>query len=92
MPDVVALAGRAEAAGDREELAQSAATLGSLAYGTDAGARAAVAAGAVAALLRALGGGDAAVVEAAARALKLIYRVRGPARAPLHVHSVCVCV
>lgn len=75
LPDVVALANKA--GGDSEELIQSAATLGSFAYGLDAGVRAVVAQGAVQTLLRALASGDDAVVEAAARSLKLIYRVSG---------------
>lgn len=77
MPDVVALASRADASGDREELVQSAAALGSFAYGVEDGVRAVVAQGAVATLLRALGSEDEGVVEAAARSLKLIYRVSG---------------
>ncbi|KAI8473826.1 MAG: armadillo-type protein [Monoraphidium minutum] len=72
LPEVVSLANKAD--GDREELIQSAATLGSFAYGVDDGVRAVVAQGAVHTLLRALGGGDEAVVEAAARSLRLIYR------------------
>jgi hypothetical protein len=73
LPEVVALANKSD--GDREELIQSAATLGSFAYGVDDGVRAVVAQGAVQTLLRALGSADEAVVEAAARSLKLIYRV-----------------
>ncbi|KIY99656.1 hypothetical protein MNEG_8304 [Monoraphidium neglectum] len=72
LPEVVALANKSD--GDREELIQSAATLGSFAYGVDDGVRAVVAQGAVQTLLRALGSADEAVVEAAARSLKLIYR------------------
>lgn len=80
LPDVVALANKSD--GDREELIQSAATLGSFAYGVDDGVRAVVSQGAVQTLLRALGGADEAVVEAAARSLKLIYRVRGVRAGP----------
>lgn len=73
LPEVVALANKADS--DRDELIQSAATLGSFAYGVDDGVRAVVAQGAVESLLAALRSKDVAVVEAAARSLKLIYRV-----------------
>jgi hypothetical protein len=89
LPDVVALANRSD--GDAEELIQSAATLGSFAYGVDDGVRAVVAQGAVQTLLRALGSGDEAVVEAAARSLKLIYRVRA-CLCVIVCLCVCVCV
>lgn len=77
---------------------QSAAAVGSFAYGVDDGLRAVVDSGGVASLVSALHSADDGVVEAAVRSLKMIYqvraRVRGQGRRRWQAHrrkkGVCV--
>ena len=63
---------------DANLLIQSAATVGSFAYGLEDGVRAVVASGGVQQLLQAILSPDDAVVEAALRALKLVWQVCRP--------------
>ena len=72
VPEVVALL---QDCADAHLLVQSAAAVGSFAYGVEAGRQAVLASGGVKYLLHAISSQDASVVEAALRALKLVWQV-----------------